>query len=83
MKDWIDNGYPDYLPINTIYPPANGEKNGIKKQLEDAADEKRRAVPGLRHRQLVTGYFVIGWAAFVIDGVVKWTARTASSPATS
>ena len=33
MKDWLENGYPDYLPIDTDYPPANGEKNGIKKQL--------------------------------------------------
>ena len=41
MKDWIENGYPDYLPVNTDYPPANGEKNGIKKQLEDAADDQR------------------------------------------
>ena len=41
MKDWLENGYPDYLPIDTDYPPANGEKNGIKKQLEDAADEQR------------------------------------------
>ena len=28
-------------PIDTDYPPANGEKNGIKKQLEDAADAQR------------------------------------------
>ena len=41
MKDWLENGYPDFLPIDTDYPPANGEKNGIKKELEDAADDER------------------------------------------
>ena len=41
MKDWLTDGYPDALPIDTFYPPANGEKNGIKKELEDAAEEQR------------------------------------------
>ena len=55
---------------------ANGEKNGIKKQLEDAADAQRVLLfPGLRHRQREPGYHIIGWAAFVIDDVVKWTGQ--------
>ncbi len=41
MKDWIDERLPGLPPVNTYYPPANGEKNGIKKQLEDAADAQR------------------------------------------
>jgi hypothetical protein len=73
MKDWMANGYPDLLPIDTFYPPANGIKNGIKKELEDAADEQRTILmPVFDHAQAPDGYRVIGWAAFVIDDVVKW-----------
>ena len=76
MKDWIENGYPDFLPINTDYPPANGEKNGIKKELEDAADAQRVLLfPVYDTANASTGYHVIGWAAFVIDDVVKWTGK--------
>jgi Putative Flp pilus-assembly TadE/G-like len=74
MKDWLENGYPDHLLINADYPPANGEKNGIKQELEDAADEKRVLLfPVYESANASTGYHVIGWAAFVIDDVVKWT----------
>jgi hypothetical protein len=74
MKDWLENGYPDYLPIDTDYPPANGEKNGIKQELEDAADEERTLLfPVFDTANASTGYHIIGWAAFVIDDVVKWT----------
>jgi Flp pilus assembly protein TadG len=73
MKDWLENGYTDYLPINTDYPPANGEKNGIKQELEDAADEERVLLfPVFDTANATTGYHVIGWAAFVIDEVVVW-----------
>jgi Putative Flp pilus-assembly TadE/G-like len=76
MKDWLENGYPDYLPINTDYPPANGEKNGIKQQLEDAADAARVLLfPVFDGANATTGYHIIGWAAFVIDDVVKWTGQ--------
>jgi Flp pilus assembly protein TadG len=74
MKDWIENGYPDALPIDTDYPPANGEKNGIKQELEDAAEEERVLLfPVFDSASASTGYHVIGWAAFVIDEVVEWT----------
>jgi hypothetical protein len=74
MKDWLENGYPDSLPVNTDYPPANGEKNGIKQELEDAADDERVLLfPVFDTASASTGYHVIGWAAFVIDDVVKWT----------
>jgi hypothetical protein len=74
MKKWLEDGYPDYLSINTDYPPANGEKNGIKQELEDAADEQRVLLfPVYDSANASTGYHVIGWAAFVIDDVVKWT----------
>jgi hypothetical protein len=74
MKDWLENGYSDYLPVNTDYPAANGEKNGIKQELEDAADEQRVLLfPVYDSANASTGYHVIGWAAFVIDEVVKWT----------
>lgn len=73
MKDWLTDGYPDALPINTFYPPANGEKNGIKKELEEAAEEQRTLLfPVFDLAQDPDGYHVIGWAAFVIDEVVKW-----------
>jgi hypothetical protein len=74
IKDWIEDGYHDYLPVDTDYPPGTGEKNGIKKALEDAADEERVLVfPVFDSASASTGYHVIGWAAFVIDEVVKWT----------
>jgi Putative Flp pilus-assembly TadE/G-like len=74
IKSWIEDGYPQHLPVNTDYPPANGEKNGIKQELEDAADEERVLMfPVFDSANASTGYHVIGWAAFVIDEVVKWT----------
>jgi len=72
MKDWLTNGYPDYLSIDTDYPPANGEKNGIKQELEDAADEGRTLLFPVFDTAGPAGYHIIGWAAFVIDDVVKW-----------
>jgi hypothetical protein len=76
MKKWLEDGYPDYLPINTSYPPANGEKNGIKTQLEDAADERRVLLfPVYDTAGESSGYHVIGWAAFVIDDVVTWAGK--------
>jgi Putative Flp pilus-assembly TadE/G-like len=76
LKDWIEDGYPDYLPINTDYPPATGDKNGIKNQLEAAADEERTLLfPVYDSASVSTGYHVIGWAAFVIDEVVEWTGK--------
>ena len=76
MKDWLENGYTDFLPINEDYPAANGEKNGIKKQLEDAADAQRVLLfPVYDTANASTGYHIIGWAAFVIDDVVKWTGK--------
>jgi hypothetical protein len=76
MKDWLENGYTDFLPIDEDYPPANGEKNGIKQQLEDAADAQRVLLfPVYDTANASTGYHIIGWAAFVIDEVVKWTGK--------
>jgi len=72
MKNWLTNGYPDYLPINATYPPANGEKNGIKTQLQDAAAAHRVLLFPVYDTASASGYHVIGWAAFVIDSVVKW-----------
>jgi Putative Flp pilus-assembly TadE/G-like len=74
LKSWIEDGYTDYLPVNTDYPPVNGDKNGIKKQLEDAADEQRTMLfPVFDTASASTGFHVVGWAAFVIDEVVKWS----------
>ena len=75
MKNWLDNGYPDFLPVNTIYPPANGEKNGIKSQLQSAADAQRVLLFPVYDTATVTGYHVIGWAAFVIDDIGKWAGK--------
>jgi hypothetical protein len=75
MKTWLDNGYPDYLPVNTTYPPANGEKNGIKSNLQSAADAHRVLLFPVYDTATVTGYHVIGWAAFVIDNIGKWTGK--------
>ena len=75
MKNWLENGYPDFLPMNTTYPPANGEKNGIKKQLDDAAAAHRVLLFPVYDTANSTGYHVIGWAAFVIDKVEKWTGK--------
>jgi hypothetical protein len=74
IKSWVQDGYSEHLPINTDYPPANGEKNGIKQELEDAANEERVLMfPVFDGASASTGYHVVGWAAFVIDEVVKWT----------
>jgi hypothetical protein len=80
MKCWIEKGYSEkcgntnYLPVDVDYPDASGEKNGIKQELEDAADEQRVLLfPVFDTANASTGYHVIGWAAFVIDEVVKWT----------
>jgi Putative Flp pilus-assembly TadE/G-like len=76
LKSWIEDGYTDYLPVNTDYPPVNGDKNGIKKQLEDAADEQRTLLfPVFDTATASTGFHVVGWAAFVIDDVVKWNGQ--------
>jgi Flp pilus assembly protein TadG len=75
MKNWLDNGYPDYLPIDTTYPPANGEKNGIKTELQSAADAHRTLLFPVYDTATVTGYHVIGWAAFVIDDIGKWAGK--------
>jgi Putative Flp pilus-assembly TadE/G-like len=74
IKDWIEDGYQDYLPVDTDYPPGTGEKNGIKKALEDAAEQERVLMfPVFDTASESTGYHVIGWAAFIVDEVVKWT----------
>jgi Putative Flp pilus-assembly TadE/G-like len=82
MKDWLENGYTDFLPIDEDYPPANGEKNGIKSLLEaiakqnaDAEEPDKRVLlfPVFDYANASTGYHVIGWAAFVIDEVGQWT----------
>jgi Putative Flp pilus-assembly TadE/G-like len=81
MKKWLENGYPDYLPINTDYPPANGEKNGIQSELKaiakqnadaDEPDKRVLLLPVYDSANASTGYHVIGWAAFVIDAVGNW-----------
>ena len=73
LNGWIEDGYDDYLPINTNYPPVNGDKNGIKHSLEEAADEQRTLLFPVFDTASAAGFHVIGWAAFVIDDVVKWT----------
>ena len=75
MKNWLDNGYPDYLPVNTTYPPANGEKNGIQTQLQNAADAHRVLLFPVYDSATATGYHVIGWAAFVVDNIGKWAGK--------
>jgi hypothetical protein len=75
MKDWLTKGYPDYLPIDTTYPPANGEKNGIKKELQDAATAQKVLLFPVYDTATAAGYHVIGWAAFVIDDIGKWTGK--------
>ena len=75
MKDWLESGYPDFLPINTTYPPANGEKNGIKKQLQDAANDQRVLLFPVYDGATTAGYNIIGWAAFVIDDIGKWAGQ--------
>ena len=75
MKDWLTSGYPDYLPIDTTYPPANGEKNGIKTELQDAANAHRVLLFPVYDSAAASGYHVIGWAAFVVDNIGKWAGK--------
>jgi len=72
MKKWLENGYDGYLPIDTYYPPANGEKTGIKKELEAAAKAQRTLLFPVYDTAETGQYHIIGWAAFVIDEVVAW-----------
>jgi Putative Flp pilus-assembly TadE/G-like len=78
MKCWVEDGYSEkcgnsnYLPVDTYYPDASGEKNGIKQELEDAAAEDRVLLFPVFDSAGATGFHVIGWSAFVIDEVVKW-----------
>jgi Putative Flp pilus-assembly TadE/G-like len=74
MKKWLEDGYPDALPIDTMYPPGNGQKNGLKNELEDLArDQTEILIPIFDYAVGdPDGYHVVGWAAFVIDEVVKW-----------
>jgi hypothetical protein len=74
MKDWIAQGYPGALPVNTDYPPANGNKNGLKNELGDAADQQRVLLfPVFDSASVASGFHVIAWSAFVIDNVDQWT----------
>jgi hypothetical protein len=80
MKCWIDKGYTEecnssgYLPVNVEYPDASGNKNGLKGNLEKAAeaDPDRVLLFPVFDSASATGFHVIGWAAFVIDQVVNW-----------
>jgi Putative Flp pilus-assembly TadE/G-like len=73
LKACITDGSSEYLAVNADYPPANGDKNGIRNQLEEAADEERVLLfPVFDSASASTGFHVIGWAAFVIDEVVSW-----------
>jgi hypothetical protein len=73
MKDWLVNGYDDFLSVGVDYPDASGEKNGIRNELEDAAAAKRVLLFPVFDTTGPSGFHVIGWAAFVIDEVVKWS----------
>jgi Flp pilus assembly protein TadG len=74
MKSWVANGYSDALPVNTNYPPVNGDKNGIKNELDGAvANHQILLFPVFDSATWATGFHVIAWAAFVIDSVDKWT----------
>jgi hypothetical protein len=75
LRNWIEDGYPGYLPVDTNYPAVPGNKNGLKKALEDAADAQRTLLFPVFDTATGT-YHVIGWAAFIIDDVVKWTGQS-------
>jgi Putative Flp pilus-assembly TadE/G-like len=81
MKCWIEKGYTEkcgdtnYLPVDVDYPDASGEKNGIKQELEKAATDERVLLFPVFDNAGATGFHVIGWAAFVIDEVVKWAGQ--------
>jgi Putative Flp pilus-assembly TadE/G-like len=83
MKCWIEEGYTEkcgntnYLPVDVDYPDASGEKNGIKQELEAAAaaEPERELLFPVFDTASATGFHVIGWAAFVIDEVVKWAGQ--------
>jgi Flp pilus assembly protein TadG len=76
LSTWISKGYDSYLPLNTFYPVANGDKNGFKNALTDAIVAHRPPNTPLLFPVYdvanSSGYHVIGWSAFVIDSMVKW-----------
>jgi Putative Flp pilus-assembly TadE/G-like len=81
MKCWVEQGYSEkcgdsnYLPVNVDYPDASGEKNGIKQELENAAAAEKVLLFPVFDSAGPAGFHVIGWAAFVIDNVVKWSGQ--------
>ena len=76
MKKWLEDGYPEPSPSTPSIPPGTGRRTASRSELEDAADEQRKLLfPVFDSANASTGYHVIGWAAFVIDDVVKWSRR--------
>jgi Flp pilus assembly protein TadG len=73
MVSWTSpTGYPGFLPVNVNYPDANGSKNGIKNELDNAVSSGRVLLFPVFDTASAAGFHVIGWAAFVITQVVSW-----------
>jgi hypothetical protein len=92
MLNWVNNGYPGLLPANAWYgAEANaGGHNGMRSALQSAATQQRPLlIPVFGHNpptgtspDPTTGaYWVIGFAAFVIDSTWNGTANWKGSGA--
>jgi hypothetical protein len=77
LKDWIDFGYPNALPVNKWYSVKTGQNTGPISQGLNAAANARRVLlfPVFDSADAsVPSFHVVAWAAFLIDvGGVTWT----------
>ena len=74
MKDWLEGRVPGCPSDRHLLSPGQRREERHQAGLEDAADEQRTLLfPVFDLAQDPDGYHVIGWAAFVIDEVVKWS----------
>jgi hypothetical protein len=71
MGDWIRAGYAGSLPVETDYTVGKGDKNGLKNAI-DAALGRTLLFPVFDPARSIDKFYVIGWAAFVIDERVQW-----------
>ncbi|MBA3716885.1 MAG: hypothetical protein H0W87_01485 [Actinobacteria bacterium] len=79
MRGWITGGYPNLLPVNHWYAVPPGVKNGIKQGFDDAVSHQSTLLFPVIDNGISTacggagGFHVIGWSAFVITSVVRWS----------
>jgi hypothetical protein len=70
LGGWLQ-GYADALPVNTYYTVAEGNKNGLKNDIDNVL-HRTLLFPVFDPDRSNPDFYVIGWAAFVIDARGAW-----------